>query len=219
MTPIVTTPSIALAVLCLAAAVIHVAASRFKRTIISALAKAAASTAFVAIAVVNGATVTQYGRFILVALVLSWCGDVFLLSRTSAFLLAGIAAFLLAHVAFAVAFLQESIDAYSFAAALACMSVTGIILARWLWPRLGGFYRIAVPVYILAIMLMTSLAVGMRRASMPATVAFGAILFAVSDVSVAKDRFIDSSISNKIWGIPLYYAAQILLAMSVIAAA
>jgi uncharacterized membrane protein YhhN len=43
----------------------------------------------------------------------------------------------------------------------------------------------------------------------------GAVAFYLSDLSVANDRFVHESFFNKLWGLPLYYAAQILLAASV----
>ena len=43
----------------------------------------------------------------------------------------------------------------------------------------------------------------------------GAVLFAVSDISVARDQFVRPAFINRLWGLPLYYAAQLLLAGSV----
>jgi hypothetical protein len=43
-------------------------------------------------------------------------------------------------------------------------------------------------------------------------VAVGALAFAASDVSVARDRFVRPEFVNRAWGLPLYYAAQLLLA-------
>lgn len=210
--------SIGLVAICLACAGLHVSAVWLERPLISGLAKTAASTSFVFLGTLSGGGHSSYGRFILAALVLSWIGDMLLLSLQSYFLLGGIAAFLLAHAAFAAAFTCVAIDGYWFTGAIVCTSFAGVLLVRWLWKRLDGLYRIAVPVYVAAIMIMTTLAIGVSAAKMPATVAAGALLFAVSDVSVARDRFIERSVANKVWGIPLYYVAQLLLAGSVAAA-
>jgi uncharacterized membrane protein YhhN len=211
------TESIILIGVCLAAAAVHITGIRLVRPLVSGLAKAVASTCFVALAVINGANGSSYGRFILAALMLSWVGDVLLLSRRSSFLLGGIAVFLLAHLAFAAAFTRVAIDQGWLLGSIVCTAISGVLLVRWLWPRLESFYRIAVPAYVAAIMAMASLAIGVSAASMPITVAIGAIMFAISDVSVAKDRFIESSFVNKVWGLPLYYVAQLLLAASVMA--
>jgi hypothetical protein len=41
-----------------------------------------------------------------------------------------------------------------------------------------------------------------------------AVAFYLSDVSVARDRFVAPGFGNRIWGLPLYYAAQLLFALS-----
>ena len=40
----------------------------------------------------------------------------------------------------------------------------------------------------------------------------GATMFLFSDLAVARDRFIAPGIRNRLWGLPLYYAAQLVLA-------
>jgi len=46
--------------------------------------------------------------------------------------------------------------------------------------------------------------------------AIAALMFAASDVSVARNRFVARKIVNKVWGLPLYYAAQLLFATSIL---
>jgi hypothetical protein len=36
-----------------------------------------------------------------------------------------------------------------------------------------------------------------------------------SDVAVARDRFVAPSVGNRLWGLPLYFVAQLLLAWTV----
>jgi hypothetical protein len=40
-----------------------------------------------------------------------------------------------------------------------------------------------------------------------------------SDVAVARDRFVVRSLANSLWGLPLYFVAQLLLAWTVTLAA
>lgn len=40
----------------------------------------------------------------------------------------------------------------------------------------------------------------------------GALAFTASDVSVARDRFVQHGFVNRAWGLPFYYAAQLLIA-------
>jgi uncharacterized membrane protein YhhN len=43
----------------------------------------------------------------------------------------------------------------------------------------------------------------------------GALLFYISDLFVARDRFIKKEFLNRLIGLPLYYAGQFILAFSV----
>jgi hypothetical protein len=47
-----------------------------------------------------------------------------------------------------------------------------------------------------------------------AAVMTAAVAFYLSDVSVARDRFVAPGFGNRIWGLPLYYGAQVLFALS-----
>lgn len=51
-----------------------------------------------------------------------------------------------------------------------------------------------------------------RRRRAAAARLTGAVLFLLSDVAVAVDRFKGGSLANKAWGLPSYYAGQLLLA-------
>jgi uncharacterized membrane protein YhhN len=65
--------------------------------------------------------------------------------------------------------------------------------------------------YCLAIGAMLWLAQGVDRPE----VRLGAVLFAASDLFVARDRFVRPGLANRALGLPLYYAAQVLLALAV----
>lgn len=174
-----------------------------------------ASTAFVLVALQLGATDSPYGRLILAGLVLSWVGDMLLLSTRSRIFLLGIASFLLAHVAFSAAFSQLPTDTRALAVGLVAMSCIGAMVLRWLWSHLSSFYRVAVAAYVAAIVAMCSLAVSVGAASGAWWLVVGAMAFAASDISVARNRFISPGFANKSWGLPLYYAAQLVIAFSV----
>jgi uncharacterized membrane protein YhhN len=74
--------------------------------------------------------------------------------------------------------------------------------------------QVPVHAYIVVITGMLALAVGTVAAGSPGIVLAGALAFYLSDLSVARDRFIRESFANKLWGLPLYYAAQLCLAAS-----
>jgi uncharacterized membrane protein YhhN len=69
--------------------------------------------------------------------------------------------------------------------------------------------------YITVITIMLSCAFGVQEMTRHPLIWIGALAFYLSDISVARDRFVHRDLANRLWGLPLYYAAQLLLAMSV----
>jgi uncharacterized membrane protein YhhN len=72
----------------------------------------------------------------------------------------------------------------------------------------------SVRVYFVVIGVMAVLACGVTAGGGPLLIVAGALAFTASDVSVARDRFVKHEFLNRAWGLPLYYAAQVLLALS-----
>jgi len=208
--------SIIIVAVCLTGAIVSVFGEWRKWEVTRSVSKLTASTAFVVLAGVSGAAGSGYGRLILTALVLSWIGDALLLSTRSSSFLAGIIAFFLAHLTFAAAFVSRPFDITWLVVAFVILGAAGILFHRWLRQHLRSFFRIAVPVYLAAIVLMTSLAIAVCVTTAAPIFAIAALTFAASDVAVALDRFIKPSILNKAWGLPLYFGAQILYALSVL---
>jgi uncharacterized membrane protein YhhN len=206
----------AIALLCLTAAASLVWFERKNHHLGKTVSKLIASSAFLWLAWDCGALSSIYGQWVLLALALSWIGDVCLLSSRSNAFLTGIGAFLLAHVAFAIAFASRPLSLVTLAWALGVMAILGVIVLRWLWPNLQGFFRGAVLAYVAAIVAMSALSIVASLGGSHWAMALGALAFAVSDVSVARDRFVHEDIVNRIWGLPLYYVAQLLLAWSCI---
>lgn len=175
------------------------------------LLKPLASTGFLGAAIASGGLTTEYGVTILVALSLSWLGDVFLLFRKSSLFLAGLISFLLAHVVYGIAFIFHGQNATWTLLALGILTIPAVFVARWLRPHVTPRMKAPVWSYMVMITLMLALALGTRRILISA----GALAFYVSDISVARDRFVRPSFSNRLWGLPLYYLAQLLLASTV----
>lgn len=204
---------------CLAAVAGLVLAERFARPVAHAVLKLGASSAFVFVALSLDSLASPYGRWIFAGLVLSWLGDAALLSRRPSAFLAGLGAFLIAHLCFALAFFTGAYSLAAFAVALAPALAVGIFIGRWLWPHLGSSYRGPVAAYLVAILVMCAAAAGCGAATGRWQVLLGAVMFAASDVAVARDRFVVRSFRNKAWGLPVYYGAQLILAWSVASAA
>ena len=71
--------------------------------------------------------------------------------------------------------------------------------------------RAPVAGYIVAITAMVALAAGAWGAGARVTLVGGALLFYLSDLCVARERFVVKSKWNGIVGLPLYYAGQLML--------
>ncbi len=151
-------------------------------------------------------------RVMLVGLVLSFVGDALLIAKGKrrVFLL-GLAAFLLAHVAYAVAFVVHGADARACAVAAGLAVVAGIAIARWLMPKVTLSMRAPVIAYMLTITMMVVLAAGASAQGARPTLLAGAVLFFLSDILVARERFVVKDRLNGTLGLPLYFVAQLLL--------
>jgi uncharacterized membrane protein YhhN len=182
----------------------------------AAIAKPLASASFVGCALASGALGSAYGTWVLAALVRSFVGDVLLLTEdTGRAFVAGMLAFVLAHVAFSIAFVVRGVAAGSIEGGAFVLVPAAVFGAIFFARRVQGALRAAVVVYACVLSTMALLALGTYGARGGAGIAIGAIAFYLSDLSVAIDRFVKPSFVNRAWGLPLYYAAQVLFASSV----
>lgn len=212
---------VVLVAVCVAACGILVGAEYLKLGRVRVIAKLTASAAFVAF----GALAAGHGgrddvdRLVLAGLALGALGDACLLVDGKRWFLAGLVAFLAGHLAYVVGMAAITPAGTWLAAAgawAALPAATGAIALAWLWPRLG---RMRGPVigYVVAICVMVIAAIAVARgARIPAPnrlrLLVGASLFFVSDLSVARDRFVAREFANKLFGLPAYYAGQLLIA-------
>jgi uncharacterized membrane protein YhhN len=184
----------------------HLAADRRGAAVVRAATKVGASLAFVALALLPRHRGPLAGGLI-AGLALSVVGDAALLSARRAAFLGGLGAFLLAHLVYAAAFASVgTVEPWLVLPVVALLAGT----LRWLWPHLGPM-RLPVVAYCAAIGAMLWLAQGVDRPE----VRLGAVLFTASDLFVARDRFVRAGLANRAIGLPLYYAAQVLLALAV----
>lgn len=215
-----TTISAVAALLLVAAEVRHSKRGRY-------LAKPVASAAFVLVALLGGALgdPSGYGPWIAGGLLLGAAGDVALMFPSNRAFLTGLALFLLGHVAYVIAFAMVApLPTWLHPLALVPVAAGALVL-RYLWPHLGAM-RLPVIAYtvVIAAMVVGALApvrIGpAARTGLDSTAALlllaGAVLFFISDISVARDRFVARGPRNRVWGLPAYYAGQLLLAWSAI---
>ena len=175
-----------------------------------------ASLGFLVAAVGFGAFESRYGKIVFAGLVLGALGDVFLLGRARQFFVGGLVSFLLGHVAYVVAFASLGIATTPAVVATVVMAVVLFFVGRWVFPHAPEM-RGPIAIYMLVIGLMCVAAVGAWGAGAPWMVPVGAVMFTASDIAVVRDRFVAKGFVNRAWGLPLYYAAQLLIAWSIAA--
>ncbi len=202
-------------VVCVSAVVCLLVAEWADSEIAKAAAKMSAASAFIAMALACGALGSSFGQILLGGLVLCWIGDACLLSpgQSTGFLV-GIGAFLVAHLAYAIAFLQLGLDPIGLLVGGLVMGGFAAIALRWLLPRVPDDFRMAVVSYIGVISLMVATSIGAVTAGAPLVLAIGAIGFAISDLFVARERFVRTGFVNSALGLPAYFGSQLLLAYS-----
>ena len=186
-------------------------------TKISIAGKLFAASAYIAAALSLGAMNTVYGRVMLGGMGLCWLGDLFLVSRQSRTLfLAGLVSFLTGHVAYTVAFVLRGVDVAVVAITTALMVVFAWRAVAWLYPHTDRGMRVPVWLYLATISVMMVMAAGTHAYDRNLFILSGAILFVLSDLAVARNRFVGRAFINRAIGLPLYFTAQLLLAASVL---
>jgi uncharacterized membrane protein YhhN len=146
------------------------------------------------------------------ALAASAVGDVLL--ELKGLFIPGLGAFLAAQLCYAALFARdwpgrERLDARQHAL-LGLVFVLCAALLAWLWPGLGGLAA-PVLVYIAALTVMAAAAIGASRRFPP--IAWGALLFVVSDSLIGVGRFRGPLPMGEYLVWATYYIAQCLLAL------
>ena len=189
-------------------------------------AKPLASLAFILVgvfALMDDPSIEEFEIATLIGLVLGALGDIALLSEHG--FLAGLGSFLLGHLAYVVAVGTYLPPRTWLAAAgpyAALPAVVGLAALAYLWPKLGKL-RVPVIFYVVVIIAMVISAIALVRSDIldmhhdrRELFAAGAVLFFISDLSVARDKFVAPGFANRVWGLPVYYGAQVLIAWSLL---
>jgi len=177
------------------------------------------SSLFVITALLQPHPMPRYYHYMLVGLLLCLIGDVFLAIPGKKTFLGGLISFSLGHMSYILAFLDISrIGLLTWIGCLVIAIVTGTIYF-WLKPHLK---TMAIPVLCYCIVIAAMLAAAWSvladsgRSQPGRTMVFtGALLFYISDIFVARNRFVKQEFFNRLVGLPLYYGGQFLLAFSV----
>jgi uncharacterized membrane protein YhhN len=184
------------------------------------LTKPFLSALFVATALTGPQADPGYFRWILAGLLLCLAGDVFLIFFFAKIpFLAGLVSFLAGHVLYTVAFFSLAGPCtVNWLVVALFLAISGGVFA-WLRPHLG---KMLVPV-LAYVAIITAMVIGAAALAGTETVPFsgkalafaGAILFYVSDIFVARQRFVTRNYLNRAVGLPLYFTAQFMIAFSI----
>lgn len=192
-----------------------------KNSIIGALAtKTVCSLLFIAAALATPQSmVAGYSILIIIGLVLCLGGDVLLAIPSNRAFLFGLVSFLLGHVLYIIAFSRLAAPASWVNLGTLAIFIISLAAFIWLKPHLNSMTG-PVIAYIIIITLMVSGAYAILRdtgiSRIGAGMIFsGAILFYISDLFVARNRFVKPGLINRYIGLPMYYCGQFLIAFSI----
>lgn len=175
--------------------------------------KTSASLSFVLLAWVHGALIKgPYGISILIAVVFCMIGDILLIPQQKKYFLMGVGAFLFGHVAFLAAFFTgpAAFNLGQLLLALILEVFFIFFIMRWPWREIPKELFIPVNIYIVVISSMVAVAASTVGGGAHWITLLAAVMFFISDISVAQHQFRARKFTNKLWGLPLYYGAVLL---------
>jgi uncharacterized membrane protein YhhN len=183
------------------------------------ITKSILSLLFVIAALLQPHSVPVYYHYLLIGLIFCLVGDVCLALPQKKAFMGGLVAFLVGHVLYIFSFSSLIPISHWFSSGLLIIVGLSTLIFFWLRPHLKSML-IPVLIYILVITLM---AVGAWvvfekstfKISGRTLILVGALCFYVSDIFVARHRFIKEEYRNRLLGLPLYYVGQFMLAFSV----
>lgn len=157
-----------------------------------------------------------YRRLIVIGLLLSTLGDVFLMLPFDGFVF-GLGSFLLAHIAYLVA-LRKRGGWWRVRWPLPAYAIVASLVFAKLWPGLPDELRVPVIVYVIALAGMAAQAASVwreHRSAATCVAAVGGAFFVASDAVLALDRFSAPIPMASAWVLAAYWIAQWCIAYSV----
>ena len=199
--------------------ILLLASEKRGRTPRGAVIKGSVSALFVLTAWMQPHPLPAYFHAVLVGLVFGLIGDICLALPGNRAFRIGLFAFLGGHILYVRAFAGLTRPADWASPVQLVFLVAAGAAFWWLRPHVGRM-RVPVVVYLVVITLMLAGAWAVFRRSGPGAtggtiVWTGALCFYLSDLFVARQRFVTSQYLNRLIGLPLYYLGQFLLAFSV----
>lgn len=166
------------------------------------------------VAVVMLSPMDAYARWILIGLTFSMLGDIFLMLKQQRFI-AGLVSFLIAHILYIIGFYNQLTTTPQILHLL-YFALPALAMFAFLYPGLGKL-KLPVLIYIGAILLMAFFSLEVYLATPTGfTLAafFGALVFMVSDATLAINKFRLPFKAAQLVILSTYYIAQWLIAYS-----
>lgn len=177
------------------------------------------SLLFIIMAAVQIHNNTGYFYIILAGLIFCFIGDVCLiLFFNQKIFKAGLGAFLVGHVIYSFAFFRKFDSMMVMTGALIIFIAAGVTIYLKLKSHLEGMIK-PVIAYITIISVMAFSAFSLKQSGTQTILAgniifAAALIFYISDIFVARHRFVRKEFINRAIGLPLYYTAQFMIAYS-----
>jgi uncharacterized membrane protein YhhN len=170
----------------------------------------AASTGVIVLGLLGASLRNRFDWFIMLALIACWFGDY--MGPHNFY--AGAAAFLVAHLFLIAAYISKGIVWRKCFIMVGPLFVLFLTILFWIFPRVP---REGVPLvlsYMLVISAMVFFAGGASSGPTGRRLLIGSIIFYVSDIFVARGKFIEHDMLSRLGSHPLYYVACVIFALS-----
>lgn len=212
-------PQLLIPVIALVLLVLLLASEKQGRTPRGVFIKGSISGLFVLTALIQPHPLPAYYHRILLGLLFGLIGDVCLALPGNRAFRAGLATFLAGHIFYVWGFAGLTLPGDWASPSQAVLLACTCGAFWWLRPHLGRM-KVPVVVYLIVITLMLAGARAvLRQPGLPQAgrwiIWIGAFCFYLSDLFVARQRFVKDQYLNRMVGLPLYYVGQFLLAFSV----
>ncbi len=160
---------------------------------------------------------SRYKIAVVVGLLFSLMGDIFLMLPSDQFLI-GLICFLITHICYIIAFRYDSRFGRPLWPYL-LLATIGIIIFMTLSGGIEPSMQIPVAIYAGALSFMTAQAIArnlQQRSTGSLFAASGAVLFLISDTLLAYDRFLTPFAASQAVILASYYSAQYFVALSAV---
>ena len=190
-----------------------------KNRMLHLITKSTLSLLFVFTVLLQPYSVPAYYHYLLIGLIFCLVGDVCLALPQKKAFMGGLVAFLIGHLLYIFSFSSLIPISHWFSSELIFIVGTSALIFFWLRPHLKSML-IPVLIYIMVITIMASGAWAVFwkssfQISGRALILTGSLCFYLSDLFVARHRFIKEEYRNRLLGLPLYCTGQFMLAFSV----